>query len=287
MKKSILLIIVAMITVLLIAMVPMGNSYSNISQPSPGYTGAPGEQSCANAGCHAGTTNNNDPLITLAMVGSPAGYTPGQVYNFTVNAGQSAVYGFELTALNASNNAAGTLALAGATSSISALQSAGGRQYINHKNANSNNAWSFKWTAPASGDVYFYLAVINGDGDSTNSGDQCRTKAYKLTTTAALTPFNSSVGITEVKDAEDAGIRVFPNPVKDQLNMSYVAPETETVKADIYDLNGKVVMPLMDEQGSGHTSKSFSLDGRLSNGIYIIRMTVGTNSYFKKIMVQQ
>lgn len=294
MKKGILLFAVAGIVGTL-AFFPNGKSYSNIAAPPAGYTGAPlagggFEPNCTTSGCHSdNAANPNDVSITLSSVSTPniaTGFTPGSQYNMYVNAGGSAQEGgFELTAIDANGNAAGTFALT--NTSNTSLSTLNGRQYVGHKNANGNIAWSFKWTAPStSNDVYFYLAVNTGNNNGANTGDQIRLRTYKATT-SSFAPVESTTGINSLQDADAAGIKVYPNPVKDQLNLNYAAAENAHVKADIYSLNGQLVMPLVDEDGEGHSSKTFNVNGQLSSGVYIMRMSIGSNNYFKKILVQQ
>ncbi|MBK7232847.1 MAG: hypothetical protein IPH93_11445 [Saprospiraceae bacterium] len=53
--------------------------FSWSSNPPNGYTGAPGESTCAN--CHSGGGNINGDLQILGLPGS---ITPGQVYTITL-----------------------------------------------------------------------------------------------------------------------------------------------------------------------------------------------------------
>jgi hypothetical protein len=293
MKKAILLAAVAGIVGSL-AFYPNGNTYCNLAGPQPGYTGAPlaggsgTEPNCTASGCHSDNAAVfNDATITLASAGSSNitnGYTPGTQYSLTVNAGSSARYGFEVTALDANGNPAGTFALT--STSTTTLNTSGSRQYVGHKNAGTTNAWAFKWTAPSTAtDVYFYLTVNDANGDGTNSGDHIKLRTYKATTSSFASV--TYTGVNDLQDADAAGIKVYPNPVKDQLNLSYAAAEDAHVKADLYDMSGKVVMPLVDENGEGHSSKSFNVDGQLSSGIYVMHMSIGSSNYFKKILVQK
>jgi hypothetical protein len=286
--KKLVLFIFAVAVAGILATVPTSFSHSNIAQAPAGHTGAPGETTCNTSGCHTGSpVLENDPNIMFNAV-SPSftsGYTPGTLYNVIVNAGNAPRHGFQLTALDAQGNNAGTLALgAGTNADFEALSSANGRQYIGHKDATGRSAWTFKWTAPASGDVYFYLAVNNSNNDNTNSGDQIRQRTYKLTR-SSFTDITYSVGITEVKNADEAGINVFPNPVSDVMNISY-AISGETVKADIYNLNGQLVKPLFQEQADGHATHSIPMNNELATGIYLVRFGVGEQVYFKKILVK-
>src|SRR5688500_13255079 len=97
--------------------------------PPPGFTGAPGEQTCAN--CHSGPTEGGAFAIT-----PPPNYVPGQTYQITIRHENPDMtrdrWGFQLTAL------AGT-AMAGSFSNLPGglTQVVGGvgRDYIEHTTA--------------------------------------------------------------------------------------------------------------------------------------------------------
>ncbi|HEU4595841.1 MAG TPA: PQQ-dependent sugar dehydrogenase [Pyrinomonadaceae bacterium] len=157
---------------------PRAHAFS--SGPPAGYTRAPGEEPETCAECHlvedAGTGQ-----LTLSV---PPNYTPGQSYDITVthtNADQTRVrWGFQLTALDASEERAGTLQpLDGLTQVLDNQGPFPDRQYIEHTSQGTfpgqrNGAsWTFRWTAPAEdvGPVTFYVAGNQANGDGNTSGD--------------------------------------------------------------------------------------------------------------------
>jgi len=125
--------------------------------PPAGYTRAPGEEPDACRECHlpqdAGTGNIN--------INAPQTYVPGQTYRISVvhtNADQTRKrWGFQLTALDDTNQKAGTLApLAdGLTQTLNNQGPFPSRQYIEHTSlGNFDNQlggamWTFNWTAPS------------------------------------------------------------------------------------------------------------------------------------------
>lgn len=169
-------------TIVVALLASAGNVFTNQSQPPAGNTGAPGETTCSRSGCHS----TNSAVTTSALVfdtapagGLASGYTPGQQYNLIVNVNSltppagttTPKYGFSLTAVDGSNNAAGTFAItSAATTSLSTFA---GKSYIGHKSANSTAAWVFKWTAPGSGtgDVTFYIAANSSNNNGNSLGD--------------------------------------------------------------------------------------------------------------------
>lgn len=273
----------------------LGNQFvfTNSVQPPTGYTGAPGEQTCAAAGCHAGNPTLNASDITLQAVGSPSlssGYASSTQYSLAVNAGSSASYGFSLTAVDGNGSAIGTFALTSPANTSLATGTAN-KQYVGHKNANSNNAWAFRWTSPATttDSVFFYLAVNQANGNSATTGDNIRLRTYVATANSfgPYTTGNVGTGIQNLDALANGEITVFPNPVHDKLNLNFNLTETQNVVAGIYNLNGQLVKPLINEELSwGEHDRNFNVAGEMSTGIYIVKFTVGSSDFFKKIVVE-
>src|SRR5262249_5253329 len=149
--------------------------YAKVTGPDPGYTGAPGDiGNCVF--CHDTFHTENSGPGTVTISGQPAVYQPGQQYTLNVTVQQSSQqkrFGFQMTALDASNNRAGTLASMGSDTQVLDTTGPGGRQYIEHTQqgttptgANSRT-WQVRWTAPDSdvGTVIFYIAGNAANGD--------------------------------------------------------------------------------------------------------------------------
>ncbi len=269
--------------------------FTNIVQPPAGYTGAflgggGNEPTCATAGCHeGGNPTLNSSAITITNVGSPSlqsGFAASTQYNLAVNAGSAAAYGFSLTAVSANGAPIGTFALTSPATTSLATGNAS-KQYVGHKDANTNNAWVFKWTSPASTSeaAYFFLAVNQANNNGESTGDQIHLKAYKADATS-FAPYNVSTGIQDINALADGKITVFPNPVVSDLNLDFSLTSGKQVEAAIYNLGGQLVKPLMSEQLSwGDHSRTFAV-GELSTGIYLVKFNVGSAEYFKKIVVE-
>jgi uncharacterized repeat protein (TIGR01451 family) len=148
--------------------------------PPAGYTGAPGEEPEACAECHVPP----DAGIGHLSITVPQTYVPGQTYSIVVthtNADPTRRrWGFELTALDPSDEKAGNLESTDPLTQVLNNQGPGGaRQYIEHTSAGTfvgqqNGAsWTFNWTAPATdvGPVTFYSAGNQANNDGNTSGD--------------------------------------------------------------------------------------------------------------------
>ena len=87
---------------------PPVHAFSN--GPPPGYTGAPREEPEACAECHVPVC---DPPLGQISISAPPTYVPGQTYTITVTNSSDddtrTRWGFELTALDPSDEKAGNL----------------------------------------------------------------------------------------------------------------------------------------------------------------------------------
>ncbi|HKR60144.1 MAG TPA: choice-of-anchor V domain-containing protein, partial [Pyrinomonadaceae bacterium] len=149
--------------------------------PPPGYTRAPGEEPEACAECHVSSGNTGAGQISITV---PPTYVPGQTYQITVTHTNSDPtrlrWGFELTALDTSDEKAGELQnINPQLTQIIQGGPGGNRQYIEHTaggtfiNQTGGASWTFNWTAPPTdvGVVTFYAAGNQANNDGNTSGD--------------------------------------------------------------------------------------------------------------------
>lgn len=163
--------------------------------PNAGVTGAPGELTCAVAGCHGGAPNTGPgQLLILA----PSVYEPAKTYEITVKHMTTDTtrrrWGFQLTALDGTGNRAGDLQKSDALTQVLEGGPGGNRQYIEHSFLGTFQGltllanWTFNWVAPTSdvGRVTFYAAGNQANNDGTENGDQIY--ATSITASAAGAP---------------------------------------------------------------------------------------------------
>lgn len=153
-------------------------SFAYSAGPPAGFTGAPGEFTCAE--CHVAESQGSGQT-TLTV---PPNYVPGQTYQIAVhhiNNDPSRVrWGFELTALDDGDQKAGELQSIDSLTQVLNNQGPGqNKQYIEHTSLGTfygqtgGADWTFNWTAPATdvGRVTFYVAGNQANGDGNTSGD--------------------------------------------------------------------------------------------------------------------
>ena len=81
-------------------------------------------------------------------------------------------------------------------------------------------------------------------------------------------------------------VRVYPNPVDDQINITLKLERETILTIKIMDLLGNEVITLSNERyPSGESTKSFNIPNRLNSGIYFLRVVAGGETSVKRISV--
>jgi parallel beta-helix repeat protein len=84
------------------------------------------------------------------------------------------------------------------------------------------------------------------------------------------------------------GLSVFPNPVSQQSNVEFVLTESGKVDVALYNTKGQFISKLFSGMAQANTKNTIVFDaGTLQNGAYIIRLTSGSNSLSKKVIVMK
>lgn len=81
-------------------------------------------------------------------------------------------------------------------------------------------------------------------------------------------------------------VKVYPNPVTDQLNLTYLVNKDSNVTIMIMDVLGNEVATLFSERlQAGQQNHSFNIASKLSSGFYFVRLMVGNEIVIKRISV--
>jgi hypothetical protein len=241
-------------------------------------TGAPGESTCAD--CH-GTLDSGPGSVSIT---ADFNYTPGDTLDVTVDISQAGQtrWGFELTALDGSNQMAGDL-VATDTARMLVTTAGSGRQYIKQTTLGTddthgnNTSWSFKWAAPVSdvGPVTFYVCGVAANGASGPNGDFCYSDTYVLLT-------------TDVVDSDDAGLpqgfrlaQNYPNPFNPATTIEFDLSKKSAVELVVYNVLGQEVKVLTQgDLGAG--THQIVWDGTDNVG-----QTVASGLYFYRLKTEQ
>ncbi|HCC57114.1 MAG TPA: hypothetical protein DEQ47_07600 [Solibacterales bacterium] len=201
--------------------------------PEPRRTGAPGDRTCLDSGCHSGTLIPNSSAITLTF---PNGftYTPGATQHVTLTASDPTAldYGFQLTArlnsdpqngqagdLTATDSVHPTLVLCdlpdGFIKPASGCPASEPVQFLEHTAfalpVNPTGVWHFDWTPPATnaGNVTFYVAVnASPTTADTQFGKHIHTAGFTLVPQTGQAP---SIGTGGVLNTASGTPAIGPN----------------------------------------------------------------------------
>ncbi|HRN95431.1 MAG TPA: T9SS type A sorting domain-containing protein, partial [Chitinophagales bacterium] len=95
-------------------------------------------------------------------------------------------------------------------------------------------------------------------------------------------PHTISTGVNEI--TSNSKVETYPIPAKDIVNIQLQSiPNYQKLQVSVFDFMGKQIAQLF-----GNNSGSYSLDcSNLSNGVYLIKATNGSNSYSSKFTVKR
>ena len=192
--------------------------------PPPGVTGAPGDKTCIQSGCHSGTPNSGPGNVRILLPSGNTGtYTPGQTMQIMVQITDSTktAYGFQLTARSGSGSATQAGYLTPGSDGHTQVFCPDGNppvgtacaapftiQDIEHTEAgwmssigtSGSYTYTFNWTAPASavGTVTMYVAANCGPGEppvQTPTNVYLSSLTLQPASTTSLTPSITNNGI--------------------------------------------------------------------------------------------
>ena len=101
-------------------------------------------------------------------------------------------------------------------------------------------------------------------------------------------------GNTKIMNASKSGdndkvlnnVKVYPNPISDQLNLSFSMSKDANVIVKIMDVLGNEITTLLSERvAAGDQTKPFIIASRITSGFYFIRVSVGSEIITKRISV--
>ena len=243
-------------------------------------TGAPGEQTCKQAGCHADATLINDSITNTFVFGNnEQTYSPGQTYQIQIIKKRSGVnkFGFQAVALAEMTETNAGLMLI--TDSIrTQLQDYASppledRFYVTHT-ANGTIAtgpdsivWRFDWKAPSTdiGPVVFYYATNCTNQNNQNTGDELHLSEYRITGPAS-----------RIEEWEKE-IVIFYDPSQHILHLQNLPKNS--VDITLVNIEGK---RFADFQLSGNTE--YMLAQSLPQGIYFLEMNCKNKHLLKRFI---
>jgi len=93
---------------------------------------------------------------------------------------------------------------------------------------------------------------------------------------------NCRLGIADI--ADNNTISLYPNPANNTINLAFTKAIAENAKIDITDITGRLISTQMVNTTAGKTI-TMNISG-IANGMYIVKVTAGSNAYFEKFIKQ-
>jgi len=81
-------------------------------------------------------------------------------------------------------------------------------------------------------------------------------------------------------------LKIYPNPVEDQVNLVVKLDRESNFSVKIMDLLGNEVVTLANERiAAGEQTKTYNIPERLNSGIYFLKIISGSETVVKRISV--
>ncbi|MEE1945476.1 T9SS type A sorting domain-containing protein [Pedobacter sp. KR3-3] len=101
-----------------------------------------------------------------------------------------------------------------------------------------------------------------------------------------LSSANTNTGLTVKSNKILTVLKLYPNPVNEQLNISLRLDRESTLSIKITDLLGNDVLVLANERTpAGEQTKTYTIPNKLNAGIYFLRIVAGGEQVIKRISV--
>lgn len=258
----------------------------------PSSTGGPGEETCAQSGCHStATVDPGTTVNTLIFPTADSTYVPGQTYSMSlyVQRGDVAKFGFELMALEDSNDTnIGELIVTDAsrTHIISGTVAGKTRKYITHSadgtSADSTGyiAWSFDWKAPSEnvGAITFYYITNCTNDNGANTGDALFKSSFQIK------PQTSS-SINDIIEGGNIAVNYSQN--MQSIEVGYTLKVSQKIVFTLFDIQGKTLRQVeYHSKPAGKYTDRIELEKGLKPGIYKFRIMVANKVINKNIFIQ-
>lgn len=249
---------------------------SLLSSGAPaGRTGAPGDLTCADGGCHvSNAVNSGDGSVVIE---APATFEMGSPVELVVRTSKpgAARFGFQITVRDAQGAMSGSFEVTDGTQFADfGLATA----YLTHAasapRASDTYEWTIRWIPPSeqATDVTFYAAgnAANGDDTSFNDFIYTTSKEVKFAGDTALEK--------DVFPSRLELLSAYPNPANQFVSIEFNLAAPSTVNSFLYDGVGRVVSQSMSSfLPVGENEVQFSTSS-LPSGMYSYRIEASGHS---------
>jgi len=215
---------------------------------------------------------------------SPAFYT---TYPLSLGSTTNSAVSGTLNSIAGPGTFAGTNTVTGAGTGT--LMLPGGYNFSNVLKVTTNTALSFT-TGLGNGtynqNKYDYYSSLSKYPLLTISNETISSLAGTTTETVVTINNNfKTVGITEASSEVLSNVAVYPNPAKDNINLSFVNENAENASYQMVNVIGQTIRTQNIPSVKGETLYNVNLNG-IESGIYFIKLSVGNKTSVTKITVQ-
>lgn len=267
---------------ILIAVLPFAifneNAHTNQTGAPAGKTGSPGDggQTCNGGYCHTGPQATDEHIdITVLSLDS------GGIYTITVESKSETPFqyqkaGFQACVEDENGEKIGTLETISTTETKIVSQN-----YITHKIAgtetsSSHHAWTFNWIPPegfaGNATVYAASMLTNANGESTGDVHVLGNHTF----------YAEEVNVDEVQSFD---FTVYPNPVRNQFNLSVNLDVNQYAEVSLMDSKG---MQIQLFQGDlAQKMYEFIIPNHLANGVYTIKVATEHERVTQQILLSR
>jgi Secretion system C-terminal sorting domain/Reeler domain len=270
-------------TVLFIAMAATAAFAFSGGPPDDRAGNPPGNQTCIV--CHSSfDLNSGDGMVLIDV---PELYDAETTYPVTISmwdTGQTR-WGFEITALDESNEMIGTFVIIDA---VNTQQSDNDDlpDFVKHTNAGTFSGdtlatWTFNWVSPVSGsgNVTFYYAANAADADGSTSGDYI----YSSSTTIAENVNSVGNEIASIPTSFDVS-NSYPNPFNSSTIFNFESVNSGVIDIVVYDVLGKIVRKEKFSNSAGSNRFLFKANATMVNGVYFAQFNSGSTIVTKRMV---
>jgi hypothetical protein len=270
----------------------LSNKNGRASSQGKGNTGAPGDELNSNGTPKTCVNCHNSGPIT-ATVGitllKPNGdtvtnYAPNTDYILRVDVNGTGTiqgYGFQMIGLRNSDSTdvKGMSDFGGVTSNnykIATIQN--GRTYAEHANTSQKDTFNVRWKSPVAGTgaITFYAAGNAVNGNNGTGGDGAAFSKLVL-------PEEGTTSTHALGQVSSLQVRVFPNPIVDDMRVLFNAPESGTYQLRLNSLDGRLLMEERRYLSPGAQTLDLSL-GNVPRGTHFLTIDSGKHRGSVKVV---
>jgi hypothetical protein len=151
-----------------------------------------------------------------------------------------------------------------------------------------NGATTYEWTLPQGGSISAgqgtnqITLLLSGTAQSGNLSVKGTNACGSGTEVTKALVINNCAGIGE--NALNAQVKIYPNPVKDELTIS-ISGNEKALEFSIADMNGRILYKESLEISGNETTKKLDVSS-FAKGVYFVRLSAGDRKYTEKLVIR-